>query len=903
MATNSQNSLQVSYSDPLYLYVHSGIDNSGNDNFGGYNLYVVKVPPFEVPDLSTSGLLFTRKLEHVKTIYPEIDVSYSGRINKIGDYPIRRLTYSPSYIYPVEYYDVEENKDHYFYLTAFDKDGNVSSGFISHSNNPFRGPSIQSRAIQFSNAQSTVTLYNSGILFPIDTGGAYPSGTISFWMTTPSSENPAASNDYGIFDKVNSNNRPAPVGIHVESTAGGHPFIRFLIGVGGSSSGGVGTSYEYWETSTLEYNKNYHVVCVWSGVNATTIKATVYLNGVSDVSSNKTISAGMPNGPTGGSNPSIGYVSGRLDSWSGLILDGMHIYNIPLDSTQVSELYSGQVHGIPWSYLPDNLITKFSFDEGSGIVTYADYPVLTPEISGAFSGDVRWVKPLYRELQQTSLSSDIIQFFDGYVTSGIFNSGVIEPDNVTFQDRIFTSDLTKTIAETFQHPSQLLGQNLIPARYSLYNNDTPWAYSGFYSVSYTETVSNLGLLGFVPQYGIKGTGQPVNSGYIAFDVNMIQDGNANNYSVTAVSNTYFVYPSVYIKAGSSSLLGDLDIYLLTNGGAKYTLYSGTLTLSQAWTKYSIPSGIDGNVLGTFYGKLIVHFISNHPIGGLTKYFYVDAPSVYLAPSGVYLDTPPWSMGTKLSGLISAPYLSPTAISRIFTTSGVQAQVEALNNNGVIANNKVVDASIEDGTISNTKFSDSEILSQSGGALKNRTGSVVTLNGDSVIDAATIGDTLFTNQSILYSYDTDTLKQLDGTTKKLKYTSISGVQEYRQAWSSTSVKLSGGATTTYYATTATGIIAEIPIRIQSADTLVYVTGFMRTSVAGVAANLWIESCDDTCNAPQFIASTTSTSWTAVSGYAEFTSLTPGPGAIQLSLGPNGAATASGYYFSVEIGDHF
>lgn len=669
MATNTNDILQIRYSDPITLYVYSGIDNFGNTNFGGYNIYVVKVPTGEVPLLNSSGITIGRRMEHVRTIYPEVDVSYSGRTNRIGEDPIQRLSYNPQYIYPVDYYVSEENFDHYFYLSAFDKKGNLSSGLIPHINNPLRGPSIQSRAIQFANPNSTIVIYNSGVLYPNTTASCYPSGTVSFWVTTPNSGNTAPTYDYGIVEKVNSNRVPSPFAIHVESTFPGYPFLRCHVGVGGSASTGVGTNQQFWESSTLEFNKKYHIVFTWSGVTASTISGTIYLNGIKDVGSVKTMSFGMPAGPTGGSNIYLGTVASALESWSGLILDGLHVYNRAFSDSDVRSLYSGQIHGIPWSYDSNSLLTKFSFDEGSGIITYADYPVISPEISGVFSGDIRWVRPLYIELRTDSFNSNVQQFFNTYVTSGQINSGVITPTNVSFQNRLFTN------------------------------------------------------------------------------------------------------------------------------------------------------------------------------------------------------------------------------------SGVRGEVESLNNAGIVADNKVVQNSILDGAVSNTKFTDPLIVNIDGNKFTDRNGNTLLVEGNNSIVPATVGNTLFENQNILYLQDDNTIKKVDGTTKKLNYTTLSGVQEYRHIWSSHVTKTNGvGLTSEVFVTTVTGIIAEAPFRIQSKDTLVYVTGYVKTGI------VWVESCDDTCNAPQLIGGSTSTSWTAISGVANFTSLTTGPGAIQLLLGPNGSTTASGYLFSIEIGDH-
>ncbi|MGV8131518.1 MAG: hypothetical protein ACP5N7_05465, partial [Candidatus Pacearchaeota archaeon] len=223
MATNSNDSIQIRYSDPIYLYVCSGVDNSGNSNFGGYAIYVVKVPMFEEPNLSSSGLLYTRKLEHVKNVYPEIDVSYDSRINRIGDNPIRRMTYAPNYIYPVEYYVSEENIDHYFYLSAFDRDNNMSSGFVSHSSNPFRGPRIVSRSIQIAHSGAYILPDENNILFTGAGGLTYPSGTISMWIITPSEIPALESNIYSI---LSPSRCPAPFAVHLESSNK----IQFFLG-------------------------------------------------------------------------------------------------------------------------------------------------------------------------------------------------------------------------------------------------------------------------------------------------------------------------------------------------------------------------------------------------------------------------------------------------------------------------------------------------------------------------------------------------------------------------------------------------------------------------------------------------------------------------------------------------
>lgn len=503
MSTNSQDHLQIHYSDPMYLYVHGGTDNAGNSNFGGYNIYVVKVPQFEVPQLSTSGLLFTQKLEHVKTIYPETDVSYSGRINKIGDNPVIRDNYSPSYIYPIEYYDFEEGYDHYFYMKGFDKDGNFSSGFISHSSNPFRGPSIKSRAIQFANDSSSLEIINSGVFFPNSTAGAYPSGTVSFWITTPNVV-PDSGTSTIILEKLNPQGNFAPIGIHVNNS----PVIYFYLGRGGTFSYISNSTGNVWPTANvLELNRKYHVAFVWSGVTSTTVKGTIYVNGLQDYSSTKSMTAGLPAGPTVGTNLNIGKrSSGTTDSWSGLILDGLHFWSVPFSGEQVKQLYSGQLHGIPWSYEPNNLYHKYSFDEGSGIVTYADYPIISPEISGVFSGDIRWVRPLYTELQQSTLNENISTFFDNYVTSGVINSGVIDEVNTNFPNRLFTSSSVKTEVESLNNYGVVANYKVPQSALSFaktHGNLIPKAYSEFESVPTLGT--SAGSPAIVAGAGYRGT--------------------------------------------------------------------------------------------------------------------------------------------------------------------------------------------------------------------------------------------------------------------------------------------------------------------------------------------------------------------------------------------------------------
>ncbi len=705
MATNNNDSIQVRYSDPIYLNVTGAVDNSGNSEVGGYLVYLIKTDG-DVPDLN-SGISSTQKFELVTTIYPETAISYSGRINAIGDTPRQRFRYQPEFIYPVEYYTIEENKDHYFYLAAFDKSGNVSSGFISHPNNPFRGPSVFSRAVQWGNRTSNITIYNSGSLYPSATSNSYPSGTLSFWIRFAEEHSAPGL----LIEKLNSNITPnfSPIGVHVGTASHPNRNFRFYLGSGGQSPANTDT-YVYWDTTSVSSNSLNHIVFVWSGISNYLISGTIYINGVKDTtySGTKIPSGWMPAGALN-SNLSLGTRSGAY-SYSGVTLDGIHFYNTPFTLAQVQELYSGQLHGIRGTYNTNALLAKYSFNEGSGVLTYANYPILSPPVSGLLSGDVRWVKPLYIELREDNINTEVLQFFNTYVDiSGNINSGVIDPQNVSFQNRIFTSDAVKT---------QVEGLN--------------------------------------------------NGGAVA-------DGVVPNSSMV---DTRILYADVSNK-----------IYDLTDASRE----------------------LDGS-------------------------------------------------------------------------------------------SALVDASVSDGKIQNTNI----LYLQNTNTLKKIDTTTVQI-GSGVIGTAAVTDDKLYNTKILYLQDANTLKQVDGTTKILKYTTLSGVQEYRHVWSSVDTKPtgpSGDATTTYYTRGTSGIIAYVPfIAISGSDTLIRMAARLITTSASVPAVVSVGTCYPNCTAAVTIFQSTSTgNYESVSGVINLGNFQSGPSAIAIYLGPNGVGTVSGYWFTVEVGNH-
>ena len=152
MALQDIEIVKVKRRAPIRLYITGGVEETGNANFGGYKIYCIKVDDGDdapiVTDLNT-----TKQLELIADVVPEWTNSYSGQQE---DDPQPRLnSYNSDLVYHYDYYYWENDKDHYFYLTAYDKDRNLNSGLIPHWANPVSTPA-DSYSLNLSSGMSSV---------------------------------------------------------------------------------------------------------------------------------------------------------------------------------------------------------------------------------------------------------------------------------------------------------------------------------------------------------------------------------------------------------------------------------------------------------------------------------------------------------------------------------------------------------------------------------------------------------------------------------------------------------------------------------------------------------------------------------------------------------------------------
>jgi hypothetical protein len=428
--------LKITRQQPFRLYAYGGTDGGDESGFGGYRLYVLKTKDLLTAATISGQITEKNNLELIADLRPGISPCFTGLIEPtytgLEDLRITGI-HSPDYFYPYDYYEWSPGKQHYFYLSSYDKSNNISE-LVTHSYNPFYFPGENEYVVtgvmsvntdytltglQFrgNNDNSYVYFSNGDTFYPTI---AANSGSISFWCLF---YNSTAGNMIG---KTN-DNIPAPFDIQWLATNK----IRFVLGDGLTAASQAVTYQLADSTQVLSTGIIYNIGISYERVLSPFVGYNVnfYVSGQFSSSSGILFSHGAS-----GLTSSGLYLGSRLNgdspSFSGVLYD-IHVFSGVLTESQFRDLYlnSGVASDPTISGL---LYARFPMEENTGTHTHQVYP--SAYQSTTFSTTyVNWKtdtilmpsgsQNLYGWLWSSGVGEDVASgittFYNTYLISGV----------------------------------------------------------------------------------------------------------------------------------------------------------------------------------------------------------------------------------------------------------------------------------------------------------------------------------------------------------------------------------------------------------------------------------------------------------------------------------------------------
>jgi len=440
--------------NPIRLLVTGGTDNSGDSNFGAYQLYCIKVDSgSDVPDIH--NLDSKEQLEYIDDIVPEWCKSYSG-------YSVDNLnknTYNSNLIFPYHYYNWENDKDHYFYLTGYDKNHNYATGLIPHPSNPINRPD-ENYFLKFNSNDAYIICNDNDNTRFWKEGEAIHSGTISF-LFRPTIEFSPQQNMFGaIITKVNPDgvylHRGSPIRLYTYySTSSVKGELRFELGCGSNPTYPGLSSTKFLTSGVL-----YHITSTFEIDNGTQYRLKIYVNG--SINANSTIDDF--GSYASGCNTSIRlgkelyedfpYNSVGTVAASGIVGD-FRIYDYAFSVAEVSGLYNEIMSGYVLNPEDEeHLLFHSNFKEGEGTTTKTTNYRVYQHTTNEFSGIVNWISTTTPSFKNSrDLSADILNYLYRYTEDGY----LIENPEVNLMPYKYSTFTTGELPQAYKYAPIILG--------------------------------------------------------------------------------------------------------------------------------------------------------------------------------------------------------------------------------------------------------------------------------------------------------------------------------------------------------------------------------------------------------------------------------------------------------------
>lgn len=395
---------RVKRKKPIRLMVTDGIEETGNDNFGGYLIYVKEVPRDEsLPAISNQKLKLVGKLE------PKISPCYTSVFDGIGHNSglILATEHNPDYIYPFYYDEWLSNTDNYFYVGAYDKAGNVASGIIPQGETV---PAQENHSIEFTDDTSQVIVSGLGNLPWTDS--IINSGSISFWIKH---KELGAPNWDRIIGKLKADHNPSPFRILFNTDNPPKIVVQ-----GGGDNG----SYSHPSLTSILPNVAYHIVWTWE--DSCTL-SSLYINGVLDSTSDIAAGEEMEDygSPIYFGKDSYGGTPNQAPSG---YLEDFRIYNRDLASGEINAMYSGYLsYTDNQNFYDDDLLLQYSLNEGYGSRIFEDYPDNEYSVASHSFTNISWASGIIGKTTVYDTFNSNTLFVGNYLDS----SGIIKPSGLT----------------------------------------------------------------------------------------------------------------------------------------------------------------------------------------------------------------------------------------------------------------------------------------------------------------------------------------------------------------------------------------------------------------------------------------------------------------------------------------